>query len=52
MATVIGSQITHLWDRRGRSVRMGRSRREGGRGGGGERKNSSVVNELVVLQDM
>ena len=29
MATVMGSQTTHLWGRRGRSVRMGRSRRRG-----------------------
>ena len=29
---------------------MGRSKRGGERGGGGERKNSSVVDELAVLQ--
>ena len=61
MATVMSSQTTHLQGRRGRSVRMGISRRgreeedgrrEGERGGGEERKNSSVVNELVVSQDM
>ena len=36
--------------RRGREEEDGR--REGERGGGEEWKNSSVVNELVVSQDM
>ena len=37
MATVMSSQTTHLRGRRGRSVRMGISRK-GRRGGGGRRR--------------
>ena len=38
MATVMSSQTTHLRGRRGRSVRIGISRRGRRRGGGGRRR--------------
>ena len=46
MATVMSSQTTHLRGRRGRSVRMGISRRGRRRGGGGRRMGGGKEKEV------